>query len=74
MKDARKLGVRLENMGIEVSHRGNQERVMCANCQDTSHWAIRYGDFAAVRKVEIDDRQEHRKCYNCGQQLVITLA
>ena len=30
MKDARKLGVRVEHMGTEVSHRGNQERVMCA--------------------------------------------
>ena len=43
----------------------------CYVCQDASHWAaqcpIRYGDFAAVRKVKIDDRHEDRKCYNCGQ-------
>ena len=26
----KKAGVRVEHMGIEVSHRGNQERVMCA--------------------------------------------
>ena len=43
----------------------------CYVCQDTSHWAaqcpIRYGDFAAVRKVEIGDRHGDRKCYNCGQ-------
>ena len=43
----------------------------CYVCQDTSQWAaqcpIRYGDFAAVRKVEIGDRHGDRKRYDCGQ-------
>ena len=43
MKDARKLGVRLEHMGIEVSHRGNQERVMCAKTPPIEPPSAPYG-------------------------------